>query len=272
MIERTFDTPAPVDLYVENRSGHVRINAVSTERTEVTVRGRDAGEVEITHDGGHVRVLAPRRHGLVADHDLTMDIEVPSKSSVVVRSGSADVHGTGALGAASVKSGSGAVTLEAIAGDASLDTGSGAVEIGRVDGDLRVRSGSGGVMIRHLCAAATISTGSGDVTLEHAEGSVVVKTGSGDLDVAHAESDVTMTTGSGDTTVRYIARGRVTSKGASGDIRVGIPSGTAVWTDISTLTGSVRSGLPQVGEPDPGADHVEVRASTVSGDVHLVQA
>ena len=38
------------------------------------------------------------------------------------------------------------------------------------------------------------------------------------------------------------------------------------------MSGTVRSGLEGVGEPEPGADYVEVRATTVSGDVHLIPA
>ena len=81
-----------------------------------------------------------------------------------------------------------------------------------------------------------------------------------------------MTTGSGDTVIRTATRGRITSKGASGDVRIGVPAGTPVWTDITTVSGTVRSGLEGVGEPEPGADYVEVRATTVSGDVHLIPA
>ena len=43
---------------------------------------------------------------------------------------------------------------------------------------------------------------------------------------------MTMTTGSGDTVIRTATRGRITSKGASGDVRIGVPVGTPVWTDI----------------------------------------
>jgi hypothetical protein len=61
-------------------------------------------------------------------------------------------------------------------------------------------------------------------------------------------------------------------KGASGDVTVGVPAGVPVWTDISTVTGAIRSQLPHAGQPAEGADHVEVRAKTVSGDIVLTQA
>jgi hypothetical protein len=52
---------------------------------------------------------------------------------------------------------------------------------------------------------------------------------------------------------------------------VGIPSGVPVWTDVSTLTGSVTSNLVGAGEPAEGQPYVELRAKTVSGDVRLEQ-
>ena len=99
----------------------------------------------------------------------------------------------------------------------------------------------------------------------------VIKTGSGDLQVNRSEGDVSLTTASGDLTIGTAPRGKVTAKNVSGDVRVGIPAGTPVWTDINTVSGSVRNNLTSVGKPAKDQDYVELRASTVSGDVHLRQ-
>ena len=66
-------------------------------------------------------------------------------------------------------------------------------------------------------------------------------------------------------------RGQLQAKNVSGDIRVGIPAGVPVWTDVSSVTGEVTSTLEAAGRPDEGQDYVELRAKTVSGDVHLEQ-
>lgn len=272
MSEYSFDTPEPVQLYVENGSGHIDVTASDVATTEVRIAGRHADQVQVVHDRDQVSVIAPKSRGVFGDQKLEMDIVVPTDSSLVVKSGSADVRATGQVASTKIKSGSGDVSLERLTGAGSIDTGSGDVSLTEADGELRVRSGSGDVVAGRLGAATSVSSGSGDIRIEDAAGPVVVKTGSGDLEIAHAEDDVTMTTGSGDTVIRQAMRGRITSKGASGDVRIGVPSGTPVWTDISTVTGSVSSGLEGVGEPEPGADYVEVRATTVSGDVHLLPA
>ena len=272
MPEYSFDTPAAVQLYVENGSGHVDVTAAEVARTEVRIEGRYADDVQVVHDHGQVSVIAPKTRGVSGDQELAMDIVVPTDSALVVKSGSADVGVSGQVATARIKSGSGDVSLERVAGSGSIDTGSGDVTLTSADGELRVRSGSGDFVASRLGAATSVSTGSGDIRVEHAAGPVVVKTGSGDLEIARAEDDVTMTTGSGDTVIRTATRGRITSKGASGDVRIGVPAGIPVWTDITTVSGTVRSGLEGVGEPGPGADYVEVRATTVSGDVHLLPA
>ena len=67
-------------------------------------------------------------------------------------------------------------------------------------------------------------------------------------------------------------RGRITAKGASGDIAIGVVAGVPVWTDITTVSGQIRSDLQGAGQPEEGQDHVEVRAKTVSGDIVLTEA
>jgi DUF4097 and DUF4098 domain-containing protein YvlB len=98
-----------------------------------------------------------------------------------------------------------------------------------------------------------------------------VKTGSGDLKIVNANNDISLSTGSGDLSVGQARRGRVSLKGASSDVRIGVPAGTPVWTDINTVSGSIRSNLESVGAPQEGQDHIELQARTVSGDITLTQ-
>lgn len=273
-VHHQFETPAPIRLYVENGGGSVTLTAVDAGRTDVRIVGRHAADVAVTQSGDQVSVIAPRARAgfLGGDQLLEMVIELPASSSVTVKAGSADVIATGFLEGAAVKSGSGDVVLDVLGGAVVVDTGSGDVRISEVADDLRVRSGSGDVLVGLTRASASVSTGSGDVHLDQSDGPVVVKTGSGDLEIADAHGDVAMTTGSGDTVIRVARSGRITSKAASGDVRIGIPSGTPVWTDITTVSGRVSSSVEGVGEPAEGAPYVELRATTVSGDIALTSA
>lgn len=271
---RTFDTPTRIDLYVENGAGRIAVVATDVTTTHVRVAGHHADDATITRDRHQISVLAPKgRGGLFrGDASLDIEVEVPLGSRLIAKSGSADVDVSGEVGETKVKCGSGQVRVERVAGDAVLDTGSGDLELGSVTGALKVRSGSGAVGVGVTDGTTSISSGSGDIRIGRAAGSVVVKTGSGDLEIRESECDVATSTGSGAVAVRNARRGRISAKGASGDILVGVPAGTPVWTDISTVSGRVSSTLPSAGEPEPGADHVEVRATTVSGNVALVPA
>jgi len=273
MTTHQFDTPQPINLYVENGGGSVTVTADEATETTVQVSGRHADETIVTQDGDQISVIAPKlRAGFLGgDTKLDMTITVPSDSTLAIKTGSADVTARGSYRAGQVKSGSGDVTIEIMDGPAVVETGSGDIRIDTADQELRVKSGSGDVRVQYAGGAVSISTGSGDVEIGTSNAPAVVKTGSGDLVVTESRDDVAMTTGSGDFVVRTANRGRLTAKGASGDVHVGIPAGVPVWTDISTVSGEIRSGLDAAGEPGEGADHVELRAKSVSGDIVLTQ-
>jgi DUF4097 and DUF4098 domain-containing protein YvlB len=273
MTTQEFETHQPVDLYVENGSGLVSVQADDTTATTVEITGRHADEAIVRQDGNQISVLAPKMRAgfLGGDTKLDIRITVPSDSTLAVKTGSADVTATGSYDGGQVKSGSGDVSIEILDGPAVVETGSGDVRIDTADQELRIKSGSGDIRVQYAGGSVSISTGSGDIEIGTNNAPAVIKTGSGDLNVIESRGDVAMTTGSGDFVIRSASRGRLSAKGASGDVHVGIPAGVPVWTDVSTVTGAIRSSLQGAGEPEPGADHVEVRAKVVSGDIVLTQ-
>lgn len=266
------DTPGPTSLYVEVGRGDVRVTCTDTVLTTVSVEGRDAERVDVHLRDGQVSVLAPRGGLLSAfDSPLHVTVELPLDSNVATKLGSADVRVEGEAGAVRLRTGSGDVRVESLTAASTIDTGSGDVRVERSQDDLKVRTGSGDVTLDLVVGELAVSTGSGDVHLATSEAATLVKTGSGDLRVDTSAADITFTSGSGSLAVGTTRRGRVSGKCASGDVRVGIPAGTPVWTDISSLTGRIHSTLSGAGQPAEGQDHVEVRATTVSGNVSLVE-
>jgi DUF4097 and DUF4098 domain-containing protein YvlB len=271
--EYAFETHHPVELYVENGKGYVEVRAADTTESHVRLDGPDADEVRVDLAGRRLSVVAPQLRGgfLGGGRRLDVVVTVPIGSDLVTKLGSADLQASGPLGAAQVRSGSGDVTLAETGGPALLETGSGDVRVERAAAPLRVKSGSGDVEIGVAGDDTTVSTGSGDVHVRTADGPVAAKTGSGDLRIGRAATHVGLTTGSGDLQVDEVTGGRVQVKGASGDVRVGVPAGLPVWTDVKTVTGRIRSTLQGAGQPEPGAPYVELLATTVSGDILLTQ-
>jgi DUF4097 and DUF4098 domain-containing protein YvlB len=272
-MQKTFHTPGPVSLYVELGSGGVTVHTDQVSETVVEVNGKNAEDVLVEQRGDEIVVVARQRGGsfLGRSHELDIHVSMPFDSRLTTKLGSADLRVMGRLGESAVRAGSGDVRLEDVAGDAYVETGSGDIGADEVHGELRVKSGSGDVVVERVEGTVTVSTGSGDVQIGTATGEVQVKSGSGDLRIDDALHDVGLSTASGDLVVGQVHRGQLTAKNVSGDIRVGVPAGVPVWTDISTMTGSVRSDLEGAGEPEEGQDYIELRAKTVSGDIQLEQ-
>jgi len=272
-MQKTFDTPEPVSLYVELGSGDVHVAADDVAQTTVTVDGKDADDATVEQRGNQIVVIAPhRRSGLFStSSELNVNITLPTDSEVTTKLGSADVVGSGRFGTTKIKSGSGEVRLGELVGEALIETGSGDIEVAAALGDLRIKSGSGDVEVGRLGGAATISTGSGDVEIGTSQSDVQVKSGSGSMRVKEAHTDLSLSTASGDLDVGVMRGGVLLARNVSGDIRVGIPANIPVWTDIHCVTGRVSSNLGGAGQPEEGQDFIEVRAKTVSGNIDLEQ-
>jgi hypothetical protein len=272
-MHKTFPTEGPASLYVEIGSGDVKIHTTETNQTDVQVDGRDADDVTVEQRGEQIVVISPlRRGGLFGGgSELTVSVTMPLDSDLATKLGSADLVASGRYGAARIRSGSGDVRVEELTDDAVIETGSGDIGLDSSLGDLRVKAGSGDVTIGRVAASVVVSTGSGSVQIASVEDTAAVKSGSGDIQVEDAHTDLSTMTGSGDLHVGRIRRGKLKAKAASGDIHVGVPAGIPVWTDISCVSGHVRSNLAGAGQPEGDQDYIEIRATTVSGDITLSQ-
>lgn len=270
-MNKTFTTPDPVHLYVELGAGHLTVSAREVDTTRVEINGSRAEEFHVEQSGSQIAVVAPRGRffGHGDSHDVR--IVVPAGSDLATKTGSADTETTGPLGLLKLKTGSGDLEIERAEGTVLIESGSGDIRGHELAADVRIKSGSGDVDLGDVRGTAMISTGSGDVVIGQTHAAAVVKTGSGDLEVKRSAADVSLATASGDLTLGHVPQGKVSAKNVSGDVRVGIPAGTPVWTDINSVTGSVASDLTSVGKPAEGQPYVELRATTVSGDVVLRQ-
>jgi DUF4097 and DUF4098 domain-containing protein YvlB len=269
MPDYTFETHNPVNLVVEISKGNVNVRCTDTSESTIVVQGKHADDVVVEQHGDSITVTEPGRGRIFGDNALTVDVVVPEQSNPAVRTGSADIQVEGPAGHAQLRSGSGDCSLESVEGHLLVETGSGEIRVDTVRGNLKIKSGSGDVEVGEAGSTSSISTGSGDVTVETARGNTVVKTGSGDLSIGAAHDDTSFSTGSGDVSIDLVNRGRLNVKGASGDVSIGVKAGVPVWTDVTTVSGTIRSDLQGAGQPQEGQDHIEVRAKTVSGDIAL---
>lgn len=278
-LDRTFDTPEAIELYVENGRGRVDVTATSTTVTTVRVTGERAEDYDVRDlaDGvgpRRIAILAPRGSGgfFGRDPGAEVVVEVPDTSDLTAKVGSSDVVTHGRFHNARIDCGSGDVSLDVVDGSTVVQSGSGDVSAQHLAGDARIKSGSGDIRVTRADSDLVITTGSGDVRVDTAGGELAIKTGSGDAQVGSLAGEVVFTTGSGDLVVSEAAAGRISARTASGDVRIGVQPGIPVWTDVRTASGRLTSTLPGTGEPGPDQPYLEVRASTASGDVALHQS
>lgn len=262
--------PQPVTATVELRSGDLRVTATETGSVIVEVTGARADSVVVEAHGSRVSVVEPNRSGFLAGRgDLVVTLVVPEQSSLVCKLGSAAVRATGELGSVRIASGAGDISLGTVAGSALVKTGAGDIGVDALGAESEIKAGAGTISVGRATGPIQLKTGAGAIEVGESSAPVTLKSGSGDLSVGSATQDTALSTASGDIRVARMTRGQASLKNVSGDIRLGVPDGTPVWTDISTTTGRVRSTLSPTGAPAEGQDHVEVRARSLSGDIYL---
>ena len=285
-MEKTFDTPGRVRLYVENEVGLVAITTRPTRATVVTLEAETPGAEELVEraavecrpaGGGHVVAVKIRHlHGMrfLRRNAVTVRVELPEGSDVTVATGSADVEVVVPVGAADFKTASGDVSTDDIEAGVVAKTASGDVALGRVGGDLRVATASGALRCSSVAGTAVFTTVSGDLEVGEAGDAVEVKATSGNVrlgEVAHGARVVNV---SGDVRVLAIGEGSVKVRSVSGDVSVGVAEGVDLHVDVETMSGSVRSDIPLEDEPPArrGGARVDVTVRSVSGDIAIERA
>jgi DUF4097 and DUF4098 domain-containing protein YvlB len=271
MRRESFETPGEVTLDVRLAAGSVEVEAVEGTTTEVELdaHGNEDEVRELLEDAridlretprGHeviVHVGEQRRlgFGFWRKVDVRLAIRAPRGANVKAETASADLRGRGQFGSLDAKAASGDVELDEVARDAS---------VGAASGDVKIRSVGGG---------ADVSTASGDVALGRVAGETLVRTASGDVTVDDAGAGVKMKSASGDQRIAAVAAGSVELQSMSGDISVGIRQGSNVWVDARAMSGDLSSEV-ELGEEQPADDAplVELRATSMSGDVKVVRA
>jgi hypothetical protein len=259
----TFETPGLVTLTLGIPAGDITLETADEPETHVELDSRDdealaAAMIEVRQRGDRFEVVveAPKKLGFLSwGKEYRLNIRAPHGADVDISTSSADVDARGRYGSVEVNTAS---------GDASFDD---------VDGDVRINSASGDLHLIRVGGEATVNSASGDVEVRTLEGRGKIRSASGDVAVDVANSALTVQTASGDQKVGSIVSGQITLQSASGDIEVGVAKGVGLWIDAKSMSGETTSDL-DVGldEPEQGGPDVEVRATSMSGDIQVKRA
>jgi DUF4097 and DUF4098 domain-containing protein YvlB len=285
-MEKTFETPGGVRLFVENEVGLVAITTHATERTVVSLEPGTEGAAELVEravvecrraGSGHVvAVKVPRLHGMrfIRRHAVTVRVEVPEGADVEVVAGSADIEITGPIGTADVTTASGDIATDDVAADLTAKTASGDITIGAVGGDLRVHTASGDLRCTSVTGTATFSTATGDLEVGAAGNRVEVKATTGNVRLGELAHGARIVNVSGDVRVLALGEGTLRIRSVSGDVSVGVVDGVDLHVDVETMSGSVHSDIPLDDAPTARArgTQADLSVRSVSGNVEIGRA
>ena len=252
MAEHRFHTPGPIELDLSVPAGDVDVETVDGEESVVVVEGdeRIVEQTEVTFDG-HVLSVSFRGtkpFGIVisigdfsfGNGKLRVRARIPHASRARLTTASADVKLRGRLESLETKTASGDLALSGeVEQDATVKTVSGDVRIERIGGDLKLTSVSGDATVRSIGGSVEAKTVSGDVRLES------------------------------------VREGRVTLQSVSGDIEVGVETGTNLDVDAGSVSGDLSSEVPLGSDAASAAGHgptLVVRGKSVSGDFRVFRA
>lgn len=273
-----FTVDGPVALVVRAPAGTVEVEAAPgvTEAAvdlepgdEASAKAVAEAVVELRQGGGRPELLVDVQHGfrmggrrgpkltivLGRGPSLGIRLRVPEGSSLDVATEASDVTANGTFDAADVRTASGDVRVET------------------VDGDATVKSVSGDVSLRSVAGDADVNSVSGDARIGAVQGAAKVHSVSGSIEVGEASASLRVKTISGDARIGSAKEGSVEMQSVSGDLTLGLRTGSRLWVDARSTSGKTKSDLDL--SDTPGSNDrplVELRAKSVSGDIHIVSA
>jgi DUF4097 and DUF4098 domain-containing protein YvlB len=284
-MEKTFETPDRVGLYVENEVGLVAVTAQETVVTTVSLIPETPGAEELVEratvecrpaGGGHlVTIKVPRLHGMrfLRSNAVTVRVTLPEGSDIKAVTASADVEVVGPVGSVDAKTASGDVSTDDVGGEVTAKVASGDVSVGSVGGNLRVHTASGDLRCPRVGGRAMFNTATGEMEIGSAGDWVEVKATSGHVRIGELARGARVVNVSGDVRVLAVAEGKLHVRSVSGSVAVGVVPGADLHVDVESLSGSVHSEIPL--EEGRGARHgeprVEISVRTVSGNVAIVR-
>lgn len=280
----TFQTPQPIAVVVDvSVRGDIRIVARDHPETEVTILPRKARrsldvrmaeQTTVDYSDGRLQLrLHPGfRHSWFSDGGaVEITVEVPSGSSLELRSAMGDLRCEGEFGTADLRTDLGHIRVDHC-GELRAHTDMGDITVEHASGRSRIKTGSGKIRIRTLDGVATVKNGNGNTYIAHASGELSVSSANGDVSLERAGLATTVKTSSGDITVGEVAAGSLTVQTAAGTLTVGVREGTAAWLDLNTKYGRVRNALDATGGPGDSEDKVEIRARNAYGDIAVTRS
>jgi len=250
VIHETFSVDGTPDLEVRIESGRVEVTEGEHGKVDVQLDSKSPGFI-VEQRGNAILVSSDKNSSWLSRGSAYVVIQAPPGADLRVAVASAAVEADLALGKVEIK------------------TASGDIDLNRAE-TLIVKTASGDLDVETVDRALRFTSASGDLRAEDVRGSLVVSTASGDVHIERTDATLEMNTASGDAYITRFEGRSANFKAMSGDIDLGIPTGTNVDLDLTLLSGKLR--LPDT-EPRrrPPERQMSIRAKLVSGNFTIFQ-
>ena len=147
-------------------------------------------------------------------------------------------------------------------GNLNIHADSGNIHLVDTGGGCRIEGKSGNIALRGLNGIIEIATSSGNISLEDSEGaSLSIENRSGNIRAVHTKGNLKARTASGDITVTASSGKVISLETASGNVTVDLEESVTGTLNVRTVDGNAMASIPS------GCD-CRVSISTLRGTVH----
>lgn len=290
-LHRTLKVGPGGDLRVSLAEGNVRVSGWDRNEVAVRVNGasdEESGCLDVSQQGNTVRV------SIGGGCDFSeLEISVPSKFNIDIRTASGDIEVNGPLtgsirgstsgggiqlgnlgGRVEMQTAGGDISAGDIQGDADLATQGGNVSVGKVSGTTEITSSGGDISVSGSGGRLKVHTSGGNITIGNVGATADVETTGGDVEVGDVAGNVTIATAGGNIALRS-SHGTTSASTAGGDIRLesvigSVNAETAGGNVVARLTPHGRSNLSsnggEIGLYLPADAKVTVNARVILSD------
>lgn len=282
--DKTFTVTGPVQLEVNNGSGHVEVRSGQPGQVRVhadlTVwltfmddKDSHLGEIRdnppVSQQGNLVRIES---RGDVFNHvRVDYTIYVPAETEVRANLGSGNMEVNDIQGPANLQTGSGRIGAHRIHNDVVSKTGSGSIELMDIAGRTTAETGSGLIELSHIDGDIHATAASGSIRMDRTPGRIVSHTGSGTITISGAENDLRASSSSG--SIRVDGNPTPSSywdiHASSGSVSLTVPSDAGFRVHARSGSGSIESDLPVTMEEQMGRHEMRGRIGNGSASVEL---
>lgn len=248
MIEETFsveETPS-LDIRVASGKVSVRKGAAGT----VTVRAKGNTDNLMVEQRGSTIWISNEQRRSWMDKSVHLTVEVPDGTDLDASVASADV------------------VCEVPMGRLTINSASGDIRFTDAD-EIVVKTASGDVSGNNVAGRVNFTSASGDLQLDVVDDRAELSTASGNMRVGTASGAIITSTMSGDVRIDTYLGSDLSAKGMSGRVDLGVPGGTTVHLDATTMSGTIDLPEPSTTHDTPDLGTLNLRVRLVSGDLKL---